>query len=164
MELLKLIIESNLFNFLIMIAIIAHVAKKFNFAQKIDDSIAKIKETIEKSELAKENSIEELQKAHEATKNVHIESEQIEKQGQENLSNMKEKITLDSEKQINSINKNADKIINAKEKEIISNLSKKTVLASFETAKKHIIHLLQENPDFHQKFIKESIEELNRLK
>ena len=164
MEFLKLIIESNLFNFLIMIAIIAYVAKKFNFAQKLDDAILKVKETIENSELAKTKSIEELKQANEQTQNVGLETEQIKNQGQENLSNMKEKIISDSEKQINSIKKNADKITEAKEKEIVSNLSKKTVIASYETAKKHIIHLLKENPDFHQKFIKESIQELDRLK
>ena len=105
-----------------------------------------------------------MKQANEATKNVNEEAQQIEQIGQENLSNMKERITLDSEKQIDSIKKNADKIVEARGKEIISNLSKKTVLASFETAKKHIIRLLKENPDFHQKFIKESIKELDRLK
>jgi len=164
MEILKIILESNLFNFIIMLAIIIYAAKKFDLPQKIDDSISKIKETIEKSELAKSNSIEELNEANEKTKNVQAEIKEIENIAKENLSNMKEKITQESEKQIESMKKSASKIIDSKEKEITSKLSKKTVLASFEVAKKHIIDLLEKNPDYHQNFIKESIKELNRLK
>ena len=164
MELIELILKSNLFNFIIMVAIIAHIAKKCNVSQKLDDAVSKVKELIENSELAKLNSIEELKESSEKTKNIEAEIDEIEQQGQENLSNMEEKITLDSEKQIQSIKKNADRILDGKEKEVVLKLSKKTVLASLELAKQHIINLLNQNPEYHKKFIKESIEELNRLK
>jgi len=164
MELIELILESNLINFIIMIAIIVYVAKKCNFSQKLDDAVNKVKELIDNSELAKQNSIEELKESSEKTKNIKTEIDEIEQQGQENLSNMEEKIILDSEKQIQSIKKNADRLLDGKEKEIVSKLSKKTVLASLELAKQHIINLLKQNPEYHQQFIKESIEELNRLK
>jgi len=164
MEIWELIVKSNTFNFIIMVALFAFIIKKCKLTQKLDEAIAKIKETIEKSEVVKNNSLEELRQADEKTKNIVFELEEIDKKAQENIATLKEKIASDAEAQVNSIKLNADKIIDAKEKEIISHLSKKTILASIEIARKHIINLLKQNPDYHQKFIRESIEEINRLR
>ena len=164
MEIWSVILKSNTFNFLIMVAICVAVVRKLNLSQKLDDTISNIKESIENSEIANQNSLEELKKADEQTKNVENEIAEIEQKGQENLSSLKDKISADTEFHINSIKLGADKIIDAKGKEIVSNLSKKTVLASIEIARQHIINLLKQHPDYHQKFIKESIEELNGLK
>jgi F0F1-type ATP synthase membrane subunit b/b' len=147
-----------------MVLFFAILTIKLNLLGKIDDAISKIKEDIENSELAKSNSIEELEHTNEQVKNVGEEIKEIENKAQENIFNLEKKITQDSENQVNTIKKNADKLISAREREIISKLSKKTVLASFELAKKHIKNLLEQHPEYHQKFIKESIEELNRLK
>ncbi len=163
MEVWSLILKSNLFNFSIMIVILAFVVKKLDLCQKLDDAIAKVKEKIEESELANKNSEQELKEAGEKTKNVQQEIEQIEQKGNENISNLEQKIAQEAQDEVDSIKTNADKLINAKEKEIASCLSKKTILASVEIAKKHVINLLKQNPDYHRKFIKESIEELNRL-
>ena len=147
-----------------MIALFAFIIIKFNLIGKLDSAISKVKETIDNSQNAKLNSIEELKQADEAVKNVNNEVEEIENKAQENIVNLEKRLAQESENRVESIKKSADRIIDAKEKEIISRLSKKTVLASFEVARKHIINLLEQNPDYHQQFIKESIEELNRLK
>ena len=164
MEFWKLIVESNTFNFVVLMALAILLIKKLKFNEKIDEAIAKIKETIDRSEAVRQESIEELNANIEKTKNVHLEIEEIEKRGQENLKNIEEKLNKNSENQVISIKQNADKIITSKEKEIVQNLSKKTVLASLEIAKNHVVNLLEKNPEYHQKFIEESIEELNRLK
>ena len=164
MEIWTLIVQSNTFNFIIMAALLAFIVYKCKLGQKLDESISKVKETIDNSKAAKDNSVKELEQAGETTKNVLSEIEEIELKAQTNLSNLEEKIAKDNEKQIDSIQQTANKIIDAKEKEIVSNLSKKTILASIEVAKLHVINLLKQHPDYHQKFIKESIEELNRLK
>jgi len=164
MEIWTRIVQSNTFNFVVLMALFAFIISKCKLAEKLDSAILKIKETIENSENTKKDSLEELEKASQQTKNVLSEIQEIEDKGKINIANLEEKIVKDSEEQINSIKKSADKIIDAKEKEIASRLSKKTVLASLELAKEHIINLLKQNPSYHQKFIKESIEELNRLK
>ena len=164
MEIWTLILKSNLFNFAIMLAILFFVIKKLDLCQKLDDAILKVKEKIEESELANKNSIEELKQASEKTENLQQEIEEIEQKGIENISNLENKIALETKEEIDAIKKNAQKAIIAHEKEISSNLSKKTILASLEVAKKHVINLLNQNPEYHRKFIEESIEELNRLK
>jgi len=164
MEIWTLILKSNLFNFAIMLAILFFVIKKLDLCQKLDDAILKVKEKIEESELANKNSIEELKQASEKTENLQQEIEEIEQKGIENISNLENKIALETKEEIDAIKKNTQKAIIAHEKEISSNLSKKTILASLEVAKKHVINLLNQNPEYHRKFIEESIEELNRLK
>ncbi len=164
MELWTTIVQSNTFNFLVMIALFAFIIKKFNLSEKLEEAISKVKETIDESENAKNNSIKELEQASEKTKNVQAEVEEIEQKADENIINSKNKIALNCEEQIASIKKSAEKIIDAKEKELASRLSKKTVLASLEIARKHIVNLLNQNPAYHKEFIEKSIEELNRLK
>ena len=164
MDFLNLVIESNIFNFLIMIVIFAFVFKKLEFSKKLDEAIVNIKETIEKSQEVFKESEDELNKNIEITKNIAGEIKEIEQKGEENLKNIEEKLNKDSENQINSIKLNADKIVDAKEKEIVSEITKKTILASVEVARKHIINLLKKHPEYHQNFIKESIKELDRLK
>ena len=164
MEIWTTIVQSNTFNFIIMIALFAFIIKKCKLAQKLDETILKIKETIDKSEDFKNASLEELKKADEKTNNIPAEIEEIEKAGEQNLKNIEEKLNKDSEDKINSIKANAEKAIDTKEKEIVSELSKKTILASIEVAKNHIINLLEKHPEYHQNFIKESIKELDRLK
>ena len=160
MELWSIIVKSNTFNFVLMIALFAFIIKKCKLGQKLDDAIVKIKETIEKSQAVYKESEEELNKNIEKTKNIAQEIKEIE----QNLKSIEEKLNKDNENQINSIKLNADRVIEAKEKEIVSELSKKTILASVEVAKRHIIDLLKKHPEYHQNFIKESIEELDRLK
>lgn len=164
MELWSIIVQSNTFNFVLMIALFALIIKKCKLSQKLDDAIVKIKETIEKSQEVLKESEEELDESIDKTKNVADEIKEIEQKGEQNLKNIEEKLNKDSENQINSIKLNADKIIDSKEKEIVSELSKKTILASIEVARKHIINLLQKHPEYHQSFINESIKELDRLK
>ena len=164
MELWSIIVKSNTFNFVLMIALFAFIIKKCKLGQKLDDAIVKIKETIEKSQAVYKESEEELNKNIEKTKNIAQEIKEIEQKGEQNLKSIEEKLNKDNENQINSIKLNADRVIEAKEKEIVSELSKKTILASVEVAKRHIIDLLKKHPEYHQNFIKESIEELDRLK
>ncbi len=163
MEIWTLIVKSNLFNFIVMVVILTVIIKKLNIGEKLNNAISKVKEKIDEAELANKNSVEELKQAGEKTKNVQAEIEEIEQKGSENISNLEQKIASEAKEEVNSIEKSADRLIVAKEREIVSRLSKKTILASIEIAKNHVINLLKQNPEYHRKFIKESIEELNRL-
>ena len=73
---------------------------------------------------------------------------------------MKNKIEKETHIQLNNIQDNTQKIINSDNKQTVSTLSKQTALAAYELAKEHIKQTLQNKPQYHQKFIEESIEEL----
>ena len=73
------------------------------------------------------------------------------------------KILADANIQSESILQNADKINETNGKRIISDLTREAALVSVELAKRHIISVLAKKPQYHAKFINDSINELDRL-
>ena len=67
-------------------------------------------------------------------------------------------------KAIFNIEKNIDKVVSIEEKKISNLLTEKTSLASIELAKQHIEKMLEQNPELHNKFIQNSIDELDKVK
>ncbi len=160
MEIWTLIVKSNTFNFVLLLLILIYAAKKMKIEEKIASAQEKVKETIEKSIQTKESSIKELLEANEKVKNVKNEILEIEQNGEKNIELLKNKIENETNIQLNNIQDNAQKIINSDNKQTVSSLSKQTALAAYELAKEHIKQILQNKPQYHQKFIDESIEEL----
>ena len=76
---------------------------------------------------------------------------------------MSEKIAEDTQKQVESIKQNAEKVIEAEEKVIYTSLMKKTSLASLKTAESYIKNTLKDNEVLHDKYINESIDNLDGL-
>ena len=68
-----------------------------------------------------------------------------------------------TELQIENIKSNILKVINAEEKSLSAKLTQDTVNNSIELAKQNIINKLNENPDLHNKFIDDSINEIDRV-
>ena len=77
MEIWTLIVKSNTFNFLILLGLIIFAIKFFKVGNLIESACTKVRETVEKSQNAKEDSKNELQKANEAVKNIAREVEEI---------------------------------------------------------------------------------------
>ena len=77
---------------------------------------------------------------------------------------MGDKILKEADNQAKRIFENANKVLEQEGKKLVLSLTQKTALASLETAKNHIQKTLEEKPDYHLDFIKQSIDELNRLK
>lgn len=153
-------IQSNAFNFVCMIIILAIICKKAKLNDKLTSAQEKIKETIDKSIQNKESSIQELLNANERVKNVKDEILEIKQNSEKNIKLLKEKIEKETILQIENIENNTKKNIEAQNNNLTRDLIKNTALASYELAKKHIIEILQNKPQYHQKFIDESIEEL----
>lgn len=158
------IVKSNAVTFLIIISFFGFIAYKTKLLQKLQNGVDKIKESIDNSDAARENSAKELEETSKEVANVEGEIQEIIDNSENNTENQKQKIENETTQQIEYIKESTKKTISAKEREIISGLSKKTILASLELARRHVIKLLEQNPDYHQKFIQESIEELDRLK
>lgn len=164
MQIWELIVKSNTFNFLILFFMFIFAYKFFNVSKIIEDAKAKIKEEIDKSDNLKEESIQKLDEAKTFVSNVEAEVKEIMGNGEKNIELMKEKINQDCLKEIENIKENSDKILKSTQKEIVSNLSQNAIIASFEVVKNHLIKTLKQKPEYHQKFINESIKEIDRLK
>ena len=76
----------------------------------------------------------------------------------------KDKIDENTQKAIFNIEKNVDRVVSIEEKKISNLLTEKTSLASVELAKQHIEKMLEQNPELHNQFIQNSIDELDKVK
>ena len=164
MEIWTLIVKSNAFNFLILLGLIIFAIKFFKVGSLIEKACTKVKETVENSDLEKENSKVELQKENETIKNIANEVKEIFDNAQKSAELMGKKILKDADLQAKSIEQNAKKVMEFESKKVALNLTQKTALASLEVAKNHIKNTLKEKPQYHNDFIQKSIDELDRLK
>ncbi len=158
------ILESNVINFIIMLALIWLIFKSCKLGDKLQKAVNEVKTKIDNSTNAKDKSIQELENTRKIISNIPNEIKEIEDLGEKNILQIEEKFSLESQKIIQKIKENTEKIVANKEFKIKSNLSQKTVLASIELAKKHVIKLLNEKPEYHEQFLQKSIEEINGLK
>lgn len=161
MEFWNIIVQSNTFNFLIFIGLFALLFKKINFGAMMDSLQAKVMVLIEDAKRAKDDSINELKKTQEVSSKVPMEVKNILDNAEVTADRLGKRILEDAEKQVNSIYKNTDGVVESEGQKIISTLSKKTALASLELAKAHIVKTLQVKPQYHAKFIEDSINELD---
>ncbi len=161
MEFWNVIVQSNTFNFLIFIGLFALLFKKINFGAMMDSLQAKVMVLIEDAKRAKDDSINELKKTQEVSSKVPMEVKNILDNAEVTADRLGKRILEDAKKQVNSIYKNTDGVVESEGQKIISTLSKKTALASLELAKAHIVKTLQVKPQYHAKFIEDSINELD---
>lgn len=159
----KIIVESNIFNFVIFVLIFAWIFKKINVKGIIHSLQAKIVKILDEVKREKEEALEKLTQAEKAVENLGDELKVIVDDAHRSAGVISEKILTEAQKQVESIELNATKVIEAEEKLLVSQLTKNTSQASVEVAKSHIEQTLAETPSLHEKFINESIDELDRL-
>lgn len=162
-EIWNIIVESNTFNFVLFVLILAWVAKKINVGQIISSLQAKIIKLIEDVKREHEIAKNELLNAQKAVENLPTELKEIIQDAEKSADVISKKIMTEAEKQLENINNNAQKVIDAEEKLLISTLTKNTSKASVEAATSHIQNTLTQTPSLHEKYINESIDELDRL-
>lgn len=159
----NVIVTSNTFNFLIFLLIFAWIFKKINIKGIIDSLQAEIIKVLEASKKTKEEAQNDLLMAEKAVENLGEELNEIFEDASKSAKVISEKILSEAQKQVESIEKNATKVIDAEEKLLISKLTKSTSKASVEVAKAHIKNVLVETPSLQDKYIDECIEELDKL-
>lgn len=158
-----IIVESNTFNFIIFIAIIALVLKKVKIGDAIVALQQKIIKIIEDAKKNRDDAHGEFLLAEKAVENLGTELKEIVNDAQNSAKVLGEKILTEAQKQVEDIENNALKVIEAEEKLLVSNLAKQTSKQSVEVAKLHITNVLTETPTLQEKYINESIDELDRL-
>lgn len=158
-----IIVKSNMFNFIVFVLILVWIFKKIDIASMIkslQDKIIKIIDEVKKNHKdAKEN----LLNAEKSIEHLGEELETIVNDAKKSAVVISDKILTEAQKQLESIESNAQKVIEAEEKMLISNLAKSTSKASIDSAQSHIKNVLQQTPSLHEKYINESIDELDRL-
>lgn len=159
----NIIVKSNTFNFIIFVLILAWIFKKIDVKGMISSLQIKILEMIEAAKKTKEEAKGQLLNAEKAVENLGQELKVIIDDATRSAEIVSEKILSEAEKQIANIENNAKKVIEAEEKLLIAKLTQSTSKASVEAAKSHITNVLRQAPTLHEKYIDESINELDRL-
>jgi F0F1-type ATP synthase membrane subunit b/b' len=157
------IVESNTFNFILFIALFALIFKKINLKGAIHSLQAKIIKVLDDVKKETEEAHNLLVNAEKAVENLDEELNLIVEDAKKSAKVISEKTLAEAKNQIESIENNAKKVIDAEEKLLLSNLTKSTSKASVETAKAHVQNVLEQTPTLHEKYINESINELDRL-
>ena len=159
-EILKIIVESNTFNFIIMMLILFVVAKNLNISASLQNIKNEIVEKIEHSKSEKSNALNELKIAKNALENIETEISEKIKTAKTDSENLAKEILNATQEKVKQIEDNALRLIEAEEKTISARLTAKAAKDSTELAKENIKNLLKENPQLHEKFIIQSIQEL----
>lgn len=159
----SIIVESNTLNFIIFVMLLGLILKKVNIAGAISALQQKIVKIIDEAKKERDDAHHELIQAEKAVENLGEELKVITEEAQKSAKVLGEKILNEAKKQVEDIEQNAKKVIDAEEKLLISNLTKSTSQLSVETAKSHITGVLEQTPTLHEKYINESIDELDRL-
>ena len=157
------ICESNLFNFIVMILLLAWMVKKFDLGSKIEAGRKKIEQNISESEKAKEESLTKLYKAQEDATKVDEEMFKIFKAAGENAKVMGEKLIAEANSQKDVIKENSKKTIDANIKSVKNDILKETAEEAMKLAEEHIKSELERDPNLHQKYIYESIDAIDGI-
>jgi len=156
-------VTSNTFNFVVFIALFALLFKKVNFKGMLEGMQKKVETFIENAKKEKEEALQLLNKAESSVANLDNELKDIVEDAEKSAQVISKKVLTEAEKQIESIEANATRIIKAEEKQLVAKLEKSASKASVEVAKTHIKNVLGQTPSLHEKYINESIDELDRL-
>ena len=159
----NLILESNTFNFVVLLVILVIVMQKLHISDKLEDMKHEIVDKIEKSKQAKEDAVYNLADAK--TKIEHLEEDIEEKITIANTQahNVGETIKEAAERKVRQIEINVQKVIESEEKTIVTNLNDKTSKEALNLAEKLIKEKLEQEPALHDRYISESIEELEKV-
>ena len=154
------IIETNTFNFVILVIIFAVIFKKAKVSEVVNKIKNDITSSIEKAKDEKVNSINNLKNAQAQYDTLDTELKNRLVDAEQKSEAIVSKILSDANEQIKSIERNAQISITAEEKAINAVAVEKTLKSSVALAEKIIVEKLKNNPELHNKFIEESIGEL----
>lgn len=160
----KYLATSNTINFIIMIVILAVIVKKMNLSNAMNKSISGVESSIKKSDEEKAISENKLAEAKDKIEKLPVDIKNLEDEAVAKADVFKSKIEESTQKTISGIENNIDRVISIEEKKISNIMTGKTVLASVELAKDNIKNLLKTNPELHNKFFEDSLNELDRIK
>lgn len=162
-EIWKQICESNLFNFVVMVLLLAWLVKKFDLGAKIEAGRKKIESNIVESETVKEENLKKLYEVQEASTKIDEEMLKVFSSAEEKARFVGEKLLEEGKIQAESIKENSKKTIDTNIKTVKNEIIKETAQEAMKLAEQHIKSTLESDPNLHQKFIWESIDAIDGI-
>lgn len=159
----NIIVESNTFNFVVLLLIFAILYKKLNVSNAVEKIKQGIVKTIEDAKSEKESAENKLKDAQKAIENLDDDIKSRIDDAKLRAEGIAKQILTNADSRVKLIEKNIGRVISAEEKTLSAKMSEKTLKTSVELAKQHIINMLENNKDLHNKFIDESIENIDKV-
>ncbi len=162
MEIWNLILESNTFNFIILVGIIAFLMHKMKFGSVLENLKENIVNRIELSKSEREKADKELAKAKDAVANLDNEIKESIELTRKNIDAAVKSTLETAERQAENILGNVKTVIENEEKQVSSRILKLTETQAVQSAKEKIIAKLNANPELHNKYIDEAIQDIEK--
>lgn len=157
------ILESNLINFLIVVAILVFICIKLNVNAKIGNLQKAVIDSVEKSSAKKEDAHKALNEIQEKINHLNDDIADIEKNAERNIKSIERRISKEIVQKKKDIDNNATRIINLENKNFKAKLSDILSDASINLVKKNVIEQLSNNKELHDKYINEAIEGIDKV-
>jgi F0F1-type ATP synthase membrane subunit b/b' len=161
---IKYLATSNAINFALMLGILYWIIKKINLDNIFNIGINKIENEIKISEEKVNNSKKNLNQAEALLDGLEQDIKNLDNNCKEKIKVFEKQINENTSKSISDINESIDKILLIDEKKLSNLMIEEAANNSINQAKENIINLIKSNPDIHNKFIINSIEELDKVK
>lgn len=159
----NIIVNSNTFNFIVLLIIFAVLYRKLNVSEGVEKLKQGIIKSIDNAKSEQQNAKDRLMNAQKSIEHIDEEIADQLKDASYRADGIAKQISDDTNSKVKLIEKNIERVIGAEEKTLSAKMTEKTLNASIELAKKHIQGLLKNNHDLHNKFIDESIENIDRI-
>ena len=159
----NIIVESNTFNFAVLLLIFAILYKKLNISNTVEKIKQDVINTINNAKTEKENAKNKLMEAEKSIEHIDEEIKQKLSEASIKGDDIAKQILANTNEKVDLIEKNISRVISAEEKTLSAQMTQKTLDASIELAKQHIKSLLKDYMDLHNKFIDESIDSIDRV-
>ena len=155
--------HSNIINFLIMVWLLGYFVKKMNLSKSFEQGIENVKSLITKSDEARSTSKKHFDEAQILINGLPEDIKNLEANSADKINIFKDKINENAKKTIFNLSTNIEKLISIEEKKISNLLTEATSKDAISQAKINLEKLLEEKPQLHDKFIENSIAELDRI-
>ena len=160
----KIIIESNLLNFLVLLGIFWFIFSKIKIGNIFSSLQKNIENEVNNSVETKKISENKLQEAQNLMAKTEDDVQNIISDSENSAKIMSENIIKQADEQIKIIENNAKKVIENDIQKTKRSLTKQTAKASIDMLLNKIKRNLDEYSDLHQKYIDDAINKLDSLK
>ena len=162
-DFLHLLLQSNIFNFILVVSIIVYLVRKFNLKQKIEKLSNEIKSYVDESEKEKLDAEKELKNINDKIAQLPSEIDNINRSADNSVKSLSEKIRIETESQKQDILNNAERLLNLETKKFKSKLVGILSEKSVELVQQNTINQLNSNQKKKKKYIDNAISELDRI-
>ena len=164
MNIWNLIVDSNTFNFIVLVLIIYFLIRKMNLVSILETLRTNIANKIELSKTERKKADMQLKEAKNSVANLNNEINQLEETNKKNVEDAVKQTAENADIQAANILNNAKNVIENEEKKISSKLLQAAEDEAVKIAKDKITAKLNANPKLHNKYIDEAIEDIDKVK